>query len=78
MEEWETARDQQRRALPAYFLIGYAGERMRFDASGRLIDFGMDRDALEVLVDSGNPFQTTGCPGHDNEISACNRPYGGG
>jgi hypothetical protein len=26
---------------------------MRFDASGRLTDFGMDRDALAELVDSG-------------------------
>ena len=23
----------------------------------------MDRDALEVLVDSGKPFQISGCPG---------------
>ena len=37
--------------------------RMRFDASGRLTDFGMDRDVREVVVDSGKPFQTSGCPG---------------
>ena len=36
----------------------------------------MDRDALEALVDSGKPFQTSGCSGHDNDIYACNRPYG--
>jgi len=44
--------------------------RMRFDAAGRLTDFGMDRDARKVLVDSGKPFQTSGCPGHGKEISA--------
>jgi biotin synthase len=49
---------------------------MRFDALGRLTYFGMDRDAQEALVDFGKPFQTSGCPGHDIEISACNRPYG--
>lgn len=74
MEEWKTApRDQQQRALLACFLIGYAGgdvSRMRFDPSGRLTDFGMDRDALEALVDSGKPFQTFGCPGHNNDIFA--------
>lgn len=71
--------DQWRRVQLARFLIDYAGghvSRMRFDASGRLTDFGMDRDALEALVDSGKPFQTSDCPGHDNDISACNRPYG--
>ena len=36
----------------------------------------MDRDALEALVNSGKPFQTSDCPGHDNDISACNRPCG--
>ena len=49
---------------------------MRFDASGRLTDFGMERDAREVLVDAGKPFQISDCPGHDNDISACNRPCG--
>jgi len=39
-----------------------------------LTDFGIDKDALEVLEDSGKPFQTSGCPGHDNEISACDLP----
>jgi hypothetical protein len=43
-----------------------------------LTDLGTDRDALEVLVDSGKPFQISGFHGHGNEISACNRPYGGG
>jgi hypothetical protein len=37
-----------------------------------------DMGALEVLEDSGKPFQTPGRLWHDNEISACNRPHGGG
>ena len=80
MEDWEPVpRDQWRRVQLARFLIDYAGghvSRMRFDASGRLIDYGMDGRALEALVDSGKPFQTSGCPGQMNDISACNRPYG--
>jgi biotin synthase len=78
MEDWEPPpRDQWRRVQLACFLIDNAGghvSRMRFDASGRLTDFGMDRDMLEVLVDSGNPFQTSNCPGHNNDIPTCNRP----
>ena len=69
-----------RRVQPARVLINNdaSGEvsRMRFDTSGRLTDFGMDRNELDALVASGKPFQTFGCLGHDNDISACNRPYG--
>ncbi len=42
-------------------------EQMRF-LNGRLTDFGMDREALEVIVRSGKPFMTSGCP-------HCNRPF---
>ena len=49
---------------------------MRLGESGRVVDFGMEPACLEVLIDLGKPFQTSGCPGHDHEISACNRPYG--
>lgn len=80
MEDWEPVpRDQWRRVQLARFFIDYAGghvSRMWFDASGRLTDFGLDRSVLEALVDSGKPFQTSGCPGHNNDISACSRPYG--
>jgi biotin synthase-related radical SAM superfamily protein len=79
MEDWEPCRANRAAVQLARFLIDYIGghvSRMRFDALGRLTDFGMDRNALEALVDFGKPFQTSGCPGHDNDISACNRPYG--
>jgi biotin synthase len=37
----------------------------------------VERDELEMLIASGKPFQTSGCPGKsDEEVSACNRPYG--
>jgi hypothetical protein len=57
MEDREPVpRDKWRSGATGAFLIDYTGgyvSRMRFDASGRLTDFGMDRDALAELVDSG-------------------------
>jgi biotin synthase len=80
MEDWEPVpRDQWRRVQLARFLIDYADgqfERMRFDASGRLIDFGAQKEIVEELIRTGKPFQTSGCPGRLDDISACNRPYG--
>jgi biotin synthase len=80
MEDWEPVpRDQWRRVQLARYLIDYAGghvSRMQFDAAGRLVDYGVDRQALEVIVQTGKPFQTSGCPGRQDDASACNRPYG--
>jgi len=81
MEDWEPApRDQWRRVQLARFVIDYAGGHLRdmaFDAQGRVIDFGLPEAEIAALIDSGKPFQTSGCPGKsDEEVSACNRPYG--
>ena len=81
MEDWEAApRDQWRRVQLARFIIDYAGghiKHMLFDEQGRVIDFGVPEDELADLINSGKPFQTSGCPGKDDEeVSACNRPYG--
>lgn len=45
-----------------------------FASDGRLLDYGLDPDRLREIVDSGEPFRTSGCPGYDGEV-ACNRPY---
>jgi biotin synthase len=81
MEDWPAAdRGQWRRVQLARFIIDYAGGRvdeMRFDDAGRVVDFGLPGDELETLIASGKPFRTSGCPGKDDEeVSACNRPYG--
>lgn len=80
MEEWEPApRAQWRRVQLARFLIDYAGGRlgdMAFDAAGRVVDFGVVPAMLDRLIESGKPFRTSGCPGKETDISACNRPYG--
>jgi lipoyl synthase len=81
MEDWPAVdRAQWRRVQLARFIIDYAGgnlREMRFDDAGRVQDFGLPADKIDVLINSGKPFQTSGCPGADDEeISACNRPYG--
>jgi biotin synthase len=43
-------------------------ERMGFDEGGRIIDFGMRPHELLKAMGSGEPFETSGCPG-------CNRPF---
>jgi len=81
MEDWDAVpQDHWRRVQLGRFLIDYAGGRyedMSFDAYGRVEDFGYPKAELEAIIQSGKPFQTSGCPGKDDEeVSACNRPYG--
>ncbi len=62
--------ESYRRIQIAHYLITHSisnHKRMRFD-SGVLIDFGVERDELIRIIETGEPFRTTGCPG-------CNRPY---
>jgi biotin synthase-related radical SAM superfamily protein len=59
-----------RRIQVARYLISHGKarfEEMEF-AGDRLKDFGVDRQTLERLIKTGEPFVTSGCPG-------CNRPY---
>ena len=81
MEDWPPCdRGQWRRVQLARFLIDYVGghiKNMAFDGMGRVTDFGMPERELMAIIHSGKPFQTSGCPGSDDEqVSACNRPYG--
>jgi len=50
-------------------------DKMRFDAQGHLVDFGMDLDRVMEIVNLGTPVMTTGCLGSDGQV-ACNRPFG--
>ncbi len=80
MEDWPPVdRGQWRRVQLARYVIDYAGghvSRMRFDAEGRVVDYGLPREDVEALITSGKPFRTSGCPGKEDDVSACNRPYG--
>ncbi|MEW6533805.1 MAG: radical SAM protein [Thermodesulfobacteriota bacterium] len=50
-------------------------DRMTFDGSGRILDFGVTVAELDEAIRCGEPFETSGCPGPDGK-TACNRPYG--
>ena len=69
----------RRMQLAAYVIRGELSrqQEMAFDASGRLIDFGLSDEELGIVIDSGIPFMTSGCPGKD-KLVACNRPFGDG
>jgi biotin synthase len=60
-----------RRIQLARFFLVYGKtslEKMQFDEAGRILSFGVDKTVLEDVVNSGKPFQTSGCPN-------CNRPF---
>lgn len=75
-----TPRDQWRRVQLARYLIDYCDKRvedMTFDEHGRVTDFGIPQAELDMTIDSGIAFRTSGCPGKfADDISACDRPYG--
>ncbi len=68
---------QYRRIQLGRYIIdeGLAGMKgFTFDSSGRITDFGLLEDQFNQVIDSGKPFETSGCPGEDGQV-ACNRPY---
>jgi lipoyl synthase len=69
--------DKYRRVQLARYLIDRdlsAAGRFRFDTDGKIIDFGLPHERIERIIDSGEPFRTSGCEGYDGEV-ACNRPF---
>jgi len=74
-EKAAPALGQYRRMQLARYLIMNdvaTAKTMRFNRLEQVSDFGIK---VEAFVASGQPFRTSGCPGHDGE-TACNRPYG--
>jgi len=60
-----------RRVQVAHWLLTHRKtrfENMAFDKGGRLTNFGISKERLLEVIDTGEPFLTSGCPG-------CNRPY---
>ncbi len=43
-------------------------EDMSFNSAGKIVDFGVGKDLLVQVVESGKPFRTSGC-------KDCNRPF---
>ncbi|MEE8398790.1 MAG: radical SAM protein [Desulfobacterales bacterium] len=76
--------DHRRPALPRYRRIqlarhiidaGYGHEEeFSYHDNGRIRDLGLTQKACSEIIDSGEPFQTSGCEGEDGQV-ACNRPF---
>lgn len=67
---------QYRRVQLARYIINEGlgrAETMTFNDAGQVVDFGLD---IAPLVQAGEAFRTSGCPGKDGHTAACNRPYG--
>jgi biotin synthase len=63
--------ESYRRLQLARYLISHIMlrvEAMQFDVKGKIIAYGLCNEVLNPIVESGLPFQTSGCPD-------CNRPY---
>jgi biotin synthase-related radical SAM superfamily protein len=54
--------------------IGRA-DRFDYDEAEAVTDFGVPENELEGIIDTGEPFRTSGCAGRDGRV-ACNRPFG--
>ena len=71
-------------ALPVYRRIQLArymidhgltsASAFSFDQKDRIADFGVDQGTLDRVMDQGQCFMTSGCPGETME-AACNRPF---
>ena len=57
---------QLARFLIVKCLVNY--ESMLFDSAGRIQRFGLEKELLKTIIDSGEPFRTSGC-------EDCNRPF---
>lgn len=51
-----------------------AENSFRYDASERIIGWGVSRETLDRLIGNGEPFRTSGCPDARGRV-ACNRPF---
>lgn len=69
--------DQYRRIQLGRYLIDNQishADRFTYGDKGRITDFGLSPSELDNVINSGEPFRTSGCEGHDGRV-ACNRPY---
>jgi len=46
-----------------------------FTKGGEIESFGLPPAEIDAVIDTGRPFETSGCTGNDGRV-ACNRPYG--
>jgi biotin synthase len=68
---------QYRRSQLARYLIDHRithESRFTYNEGNQIDGFGLPPKELDRVVDSGEPFRTSGCEGYDGEV-ACNRPF---
>ncbi|NOX32717.1 MAG: radical SAM protein [Deltaproteobacteria bacterium] len=71
------AMDHYRRIQLARYIMDEnlsRAERFAYDQDERIVDFGLTSQKLDQVIDSGQPFRTSGCEGENGEV-ACNRPF---
>ncbi|MCP4665069.1 MAG: radical SAM protein [Deltaproteobacteria bacterium] len=69
--------DRYRRIQLASYLIdnGISHEdTFTYHHEDNIVDFGLSAKELDDVIDSGQPFRTSGCTGDDGQV-ACNRPF---
>jgi biotin synthase-related radical SAM superfamily protein len=70
--------DQYRRVQLAHYLIDrqiQPADKFNYNGNGQILDFGLPSDIIDMIINAGKPFQTTGCNDNDGQV-ACNRPFG--
>lgn len=71
------AMDHYRRIQLARYILDKPlsrAERFAYDTNGKIVDFGLTGQQLIQVINSGQPFRTSGCEGYDGQV-ACNRPF---
>lgn len=60
----------RRMQLSRYLIVNgrTRAEKMQFNSESEITSYGLTKEALNKIIESGLPFQTSGCPD-------CNRPY---
>jgi biotin synthase-related radical SAM superfamily protein len=68
---------QYRRIQLGRYIIDEDMGNMRdftFDSDDKISSFRLSEDKLNTIIDSGKPFETSGCPDETGE-TVCNRPF---
>jgi biotin synthase len=69
--------EQYRRVqLAAYLIDNHIASynNFAFDTTGKLTSYGLPRERIMTIIETGLPFMTGGCPDKQGNV-ACNRPY---
>ena len=70
--------DQYRRIQLARYIIDSQLQQaadFTFTEGGQIESFGLPAGEIDAVIDSGRPFETSGCTGNNGQV-ACNRPFG--